>query len=158
MLKQRSPKHFSHEPVSILLVGNNPIEMSRTLDLVKKLPGRRVVTEIAFDLASVLQRLISFRPSLILIDDNIGVSQVGQTVRNLSNDPKTRDVPIAILKNNNYSSSLVINEPADYVLKQNLTLESIYTIFKNAIRLKQARIYFAMAYKKRKRQLLRLID
>ncbi len=146
MLKQRSPKQSSHEPVSILLVGNNPIEMSRTLDLVKKLPGRRVVTEIAFDLASVLQRLISFRPSLILIDDNIGVSQ------------ETRDVPIAILKNNNYSSSLVINEPADYVLKHNLTPESIYTIFKNAIRLKQARIYFAMAYKKRKRQLLRLID
>ena len=158
MLNQRSPKLSSHDPVSILLVGNNPIEMSRMLDLVKKLPGKRVVTEIAFDLASVLQRLIRFRPSLILIDDNIGISQMGQTVRNLSSDPKTRDVPIAILKNSNYSTSLVINELADYVLKQNLTPESIYTIIKNAIRLKQARVYFTMAYKKRKRQLLRLID
>jgi hypothetical protein len=59
----------SLEPLHILLVGNNPIEMGGVLEKLNKVRGQRIITEIAFDLKSILERLIRFKPNFILIDD-----------------------------------------------------------------------------------------
>ncbi|MCU0356143.1 MAG: hypothetical protein MUE95_01045 [Cyclobacteriaceae bacterium] len=156
MITNKTTQRIGHEPVHILLVGNNPIELSSMQAVVQKLPGKKVMTEIAFDLNSIWNRLMKFRPSLILIDDNIGAAQLGQTIQRLSADPKTKDVPIAVLKNSNYSS-VVMNEVNDYVLKQNLKPETIYSILKHVMQFKQARTYLTRTYNKRKRQLLKLM-
>lgn len=144
--------------MNILLVGNNPIELGKTLDTVKRLPERSVTAEIAFDLASMWQRLMQFRPNFILIDDNIGLHELHQTVSKLASNPKTRDVPITVLKNSNYTGSIVSNEISDYVLKQNLTPESLYVTLRNSLKFKRARKYLMLAYTRRRRQLLRLMD
>jgi hypothetical protein len=81
---------------------------------------------------------------------------LGRTVQHLSTNPKTKDVPIAVLKNSNYSG-VVNNEVTDYVLKTNFRPDTIYSVQKSAIRFKQARTYLTAAYNKRKRQLLTLM-
>lgn len=145
------------DSVNVLLVGNNPIELSRMLETIRKIPGKKIVTEIAFDLTTIWQRLVKFTPNFILIDDNIGLNELHETVNTLSTNPKTSHVPITVLKNSNYSGSIVTNNISDYVLKDNLTPEALYWALKNSLRFKQAREYLAKAFLKRKKQLLKLV-
>lgn len=121
------------EKLRVLLVGNNPLELSRIFENLCEVSGKNIVTEIAFDLATVLQRLGNFKPNFILIDDNIGRTELKSTALKLSNSWKTRGVPIAVLKNSNYQEALgygIMN----HVLKQNLNPDSVYRAFKNSLR------------------------
>src|SRR6478735_11941049 len=108
-----------NESVNILLIGNNPIEMSSMLDTIAKVPGRKIMTEIAFDVKSSWQRMVNFQPTFILIDDNIGRSELSQTVDSFVHNSKTRDVPITVLKNSNYEEAVVSADIMDYLLKKN---------------------------------------
>lgn len=129
----------------ILLVGNNPIDLSRIIEKIDKIPGTKIITEIAFDLRSSLERLVRFQPNFILIDDNIGREQLKQTVEAISHSEKTKDVPVALLKNSNYQesgSSLI----QDYLLKNNLTPETLRNAVKNALRFKRTQRLLRRAY------------
>lgn len=145
----------SAEPLNVLLIGNNPIDLTRTLEKINQIRGRRIITEIAFDLRSIVERLISFNPNFILIDDNIGKSEMTETIETLSKTRKTKDVPITVLKNSNYheaSSTGIL----DYVLKQNFSPESFYSMLSNSLKLKRTQLFLYKAYQKRKRQLRKL--
>jgi DNA-binding NarL/FixJ family response regulator len=143
--------------VNILLVGNNPIELSKMREVLQRVPGHKVMAEIAFDLKSIWQRLLRFKPNFILIDDNIGKHELSEAIAVLSARRKTRDVPITVLKNSNYESALLSNDVADYVLKKNLTGEALYNALRNSLKFRRTRKFLAEAYNKRKRELLKLI-
>ena len=147
----------SLEPLHILLVGNNPIEMGSVLEKLSKVRGQRIITEIAFDVKTILERLIRFRPNFILIDDNIGRSELIDTVKTLSSNSKTKDIPITVLKNSNYEESLGSSSILDYLLKQNLSSDDLYNTLKNSLKFKRTQQYLRLAYQKRKQQLLKAI-
>jgi hypothetical protein len=97
-----------------------------------------------------------FTPHFILIDDNIGKSALRLSVQALLRYRKTKNVPITVLKNSNYHEAInsgVLN----YILKENLTGESLYVALKNSIRFRQTQLFLHKAYRRRKGQLLRLI-
>jgi hypothetical protein len=146
------------DPINILLIGNNPIEMGSVLEKLKQVRGQRIITEIAFDLRSILQRLMRFNPNFIFIDDNIGKNELMETVKSLSSNKKTKDVPITVLKNSNYHESLASSSILDYLLKQNLSPEDLYKTVKNSLRFRRTQLYLYQAYKKRKDQLLKIAD
>lgn len=143
------------ENLNVLLVGNNPIELSRVFDNVRNMPGKRVFTEIAFDIKSILERLVRFRPNYILIDDNIGKVELKNAVLLFGKDRKTRNVPIAILKNSNYQEVFSVGV-MDYILKENITGQSLYTALTNSLKFRRTQLYLYKALKKRKGQLKRL--
>jgi CheY-like chemotaxis protein len=145
------------KPLHVLLIGNNPIEMGSVLDKLKQVRGQRIITEIAFDLKSILERLIRFRPNFIFIDDNIGRSELLETVNTLSSNRKTKDIPITVLKNSNYHESLASSSILDYLLKQNLSPDDLYKTLKNSLRFRKTQLYLYQSYKKRKGQLLKVI-
>ena len=138
------------DPINILLIGNNPIEMGSVLDKLKQVRGQRIITEIAFDLRSILERLIRFNPNFIFIDDNIGRNELNETVKSLASNKKTKDVPITVLKNSNYQESLASSTILDYLLKQNLSPENLYKTVKNSLRFRRTQLYLYQAYKKRR--------
>jgi len=146
------------DPINILLIGNNPIEMGSVLEKLKKVRGQRIITEIAFDLRSILERLMRFNPNFIFIDDNIGKNELMETVKSLSANKKTKDIPITVLKNSNYHESLASSSILDYLLKQNLSPEDLYKTVKNSLRFRRTQLYLYQAYKKRKDQLLKITD
>lgn len=145
------------DSVNILLIGNNPIEMSTMLNTIASVPGRRIITEIAFDVKSSLERLIKFQPTFILIDDNIGRAELWQTVDSLTHNAKTRDIPITVLKNSNYEEAVVSADILDYLLKKNLTTESLYSAIKNTLKFRRTHQFLKDAYTKRKDLLKRLV-
>jgi len=151
-------KPISTEPVHVLLVGNNPIELTSMLDKVNHIPDVKIISEFAFDVKSIVERLIRFTPHYILIDDNIGKQELTQTVEALAHNQKTKDVPITVIKNSNYAEALPCSEVMDYILKKQFTSELLYTALKNSFKFRRTRAYLAQAYEKRKGQLLRLMQ
>jgi len=153
------------EPVNVLLVGNNPIDMGIVLEKLRHVRNRKVITEIAFDIRTIVERLVNFKPNFIIIDDNIGRDGLIETVNKLSSTRATKDVPITVLKNSNYRESLISAGVLDYVLKQNLSSDTLYNTIKSALRLKRTQRLLYKAYRRKKnlfkelapKQLLNLI-
>jgi CheY-like chemotaxis protein len=144
------------ETLNVLLIGNNPIDLSKTLEKIQQVRGRKIITEIAFDLRSIVERLINFTPNFILIDDNIGRTELTQAVTTLSRSRKTRNTPITVLKNSNYSEASPCSGILDYILKQNFSPEALYTAIRNSLKFKRTQLLLYKAYRKRKGQLGRL--
>jgi DNA-binding response OmpR family regulator len=142
--------------LNVLLVGNNPIELSSVLKNVQQVHGAKIVTEIAFDLKSVLERLIRFNPNFIFIDDNLGRNELRETINSLSSNKKTKDIPITVLKNSNYQEALGTSSILDYLLKKNLSPEAIYNTLKNSLKVRRTQLYLYQVYQKRKNSLLAL--
>ncbi len=150
-------KIHSPEPLNVLLIGNNPIELGNVMDKIKQLRGRIITTEIAFDTKSLLERLVRFRPNFILIDDNIGQPEFSQAIAALSRNRKTRDLPITVLKNSNFIETIGSKGFIDYLLKKNLSPEALYGAIKNTLKFKRTQLYLHKAYAARKGQLQRLV-
>src|SRR5687768_10920175 len=93
-------------PLNVLLIGNNPMEMGTALDKLKQVRTQKIITEIAFDLRSILERLMRFSPNFIFIDGNSGGVELQETLKQLSSNRKTKDVPITVLKSSNCHESL----------------------------------------------------
>ena len=129
--KTINEKTQNPEPLNVLLIGNNPIELGSVMDKIKQLRGRIITTEIAFDTKSLMERLIRFKPNFILIDDNIGQPEFSQAIAVLSRNRKTRDLPTTVLKNSNFMETVGSNGFIDYLLKKDLSVEALYSAIKN---------------------------
>jgi CheY-like chemotaxis protein len=140
------------DEVNLLLVGNNPIELSSILGKIQSIQGKKIVTEIAFDLKSLFERLMNFRPDFILIDDNIGKNELNEALNALSNSRRTKDIPVTVLKNSNYQESTG-SGVLDYLLKQNISAEALLNTLKNSLKLRRTKLFLYKAYSLRKRQL-----
>ena len=143
--------------LNVLLIGNNPIDMGRTLEKINQIKTKKIITEIAFDLQSVMERLVKFTPNFILIDDNIGRAGIVEAVATLSSRRQTKNTPITILKNSNYRESAATYGVLDYILKQNFSSEALYSAIRNSLKFRKTQVYLSNAYKKRKGQLKRLV-
>lgn len=145
---------IARERWGVLVVGNNPIELSQVFDRLCGISHKTILPEMAFDLQSVLQRLEHFRPQHILIDDNLGESALHALLGRL-HKRRTRNVPVTVLKSSNYHQTVgagVVN----YVLKQNLTSELLYRELLNSLHFLKTQRYWKQAYRRRKGQLARL--
>lgn len=151
-------QQLSEDQLNVLLVGNNPIEMGRILDDLNRVPGKKIITEIAFDIKSILERLLKFNPNFILIDDNIGRVELTLAINALSSNSKTKNIPITVLKNSNYKESGTSSSILDYLLKQNLSPEVLYNALKNSLKFRRTQVFLYNAYQKRKGQLLRFVE
>ncbi len=144
------------EEMNVLMIGNNPLELARVFHHLKNIPGKSVVTEIAFDLKSGLQRLAKFTPNFIIIDDNLGRVELTHAVGAFSHFRKTKNIPITVLKNSNYHEAFG-GVAMNYILKENLSEGSLYTALKNSLISSRAQQYLKNVYKQRRGQLQRLL-
>jgi CheY-like chemotaxis protein len=156
MNREEGMSENQSNPLKVLVVGNNPIELSSLFDRLSRDKGKHIVTETAFNLKTVSERLSKFHPDYILIDDNIGKSELKITMSFLLNDRKTKDIPITVLKNSNYQEFIDMGI-LSYVLKDGVTTESLYNELKNALRLRKTQKYIYEAYRKRKGQFIRFL-
>lgn len=142
------------ESQNVLLIGNNPAEIGSILDKLNDISFLKIYPEIAFDLSSALQRLTHFHPNFIFIDDNLDRDKLYQAVHRFSLNRKTKDVPIIILKNSNYKETVASTSILDYILKQNLSPEALYSMLKNSQKFRKTQLYLYQTYRKRKRSVL----
>ncbi|MFY8037212.1 MAG: hypothetical protein ACOVMQ_08595 [Cyclobacteriaceae bacterium] len=151
-----TPQVTQSETLNVLMVGNNPIELSSILNRLHEVRGEKINTEFAFDWKSSLQCLAYFSPSHIIIDDNIGKQELQLSVLKLQSFRKTKNIPITVLKNSNYQETLT-QGILNYVLKSNLAPDSLYKSLSHSLKYRQAQDYLQEAFRKRKSQLARLL-
>ena len=125
------------------------MEMGSVLQKLNQVRNPKITTEVAFDFKSILERLIRFNPNFIFIDDNIGRFELQQTVKQLSTNRKTKDIPITVLKSSNYQEAMGASSILDYLLKQNLSAEALYNTVKNSLRFRRTQLYLNKVYKRR---------
>ena len=142
-------------PLNVLLIGNNPMELGTILEHLKQVRSQKIIIEIAFDLKGIIDRLILFNPNFIFIDDNIGRTEMRETVKRLSSNRKTKHIPITVLKSSNYHEALGSGSILDYLLKQNLSAEALYNTVKNSLKFQKTQQYLQKIYQKRKTELLK---
>lgn len=145
------------EKLNVLLIGNNPIDMSGILSKLNQINSGKIATEIAFDIRSLVDRLINFKPNYILIDDNIGKQELSEAVDTLSHSDKTKNIPITVLKNSNYEESYRGSTVLDYILKTSVTTDSLYKVLKNSLRLRRTQQYLYKALTNRRKKLTSLL-
>jgi PleD family two-component response regulator len=143
--------------LNVLLIGNNPKDMGDVLTKLSDVKSRKISTEIAFDLKSIFERLTHFKPHYILIDDNIGKTELGATVSTLTKHRKTKFIPISVLKNSNYNDSFISYDILDFILKPAFSGEILLQALRHTIKYKRTQVYLKQAYKKRKGQFRRII-
>lgn len=148
-------KTQNSDSLNVLLIGNNPMELGTVLEQLKQVRAQKIITEIAFDLKGIVDRLIMFNPNFIFIDDNIGRTELRETVKQLSANRKTKDIPITVLKSSNYHEALGSGSILDYLLKQNLSTDALYNTVKNSLRFRKTQRYLQKIYQKRKTEILR---
>lgn len=152
MKRNSTIPHF--ERLNLLLMGNNPMEMGSVLQKIQQIPGRKIMTEIAFDVKSLIERLLSFKPNFIIIDDNIGRLELSETLTALSHNRKTKNIPVTVLKNSNYQESSGSASIVDYVLKHNFTAEALLNVLKNSLKFKRTQLYLYNVYNRKRSQLI----
>jgi hypothetical protein len=155
-MKNIVQKTATTEALNVLLIGNNPIEMGGILDKLNRIRSKKIVTEIAFDLKTIMERLAHFKPNYILIDDNIGKLELTQIVTTFCSNNRTKNIPMTVLKNSNYHESFISFCNLDYVLKQGWNAESLFISLKNSLKFKRTQLFFVNTYNNRKRSLLKL--
>jgi hypothetical protein len=150
------PQVKDSETLHVLMVGNNPIELSSLIDRLSETRSTKINTEFAFDWKSSLNCLASFTPSHIIIDDNIGKQELQLSVNKLQSFRKTKNIPITVLKNSNYQETLT-EGILNYVLKSNISPDSLYKSLGHSVKYRKAQEYLQLAFKKRKSQLAKLL-
>ncbi len=149
------PDSQNSAPLNVLLIGNNPMELGTILEQLKQVRAQKIIIEIAFDLKGIIERLVMFNPNFIFIDDNIGRTEMRETVKRLSTNRKTKHIPITVLKSSNYHEALGSGTIMDYLLKQNLSAEALYNTVKNSLKFQKTQQYLQNIYQKRKTEFLK---
>lgn len=128
------------------------MELSSLYDKLKGIKGGSFKAEIGFDLKKVLRRIMHFNPGCILIDDNLGKSQLKKLMKRLTTNRKTRDIPITILKNSNTGYS--VENAQDFLLKDAVTADILRSSIINSMKLKRMQVYLTKTYRKSKTEFL----
>ena len=148
-----SPKSSGHESINIYMIGNNPIELSTIYDKLKSIKTKTYHAEIGFDLKRAYKKIMQFNPACILIDDNLEKDYLRNLLRKLSRGARTRNIPITIIKNSNYSSAY-LGDVQEFLLKDSITSEGLSSSISNSIRLRAMQKYLYTKYKKKQSQFL----
>lgn len=149
------PDQQDGNPVNILLIGNNPIEMSRIYDQLKRATGVRFITNIAFSLSDGIAKAVSTKPSCILVDDAMEDRHISDFTRSLTDDTRTSDIPVALLKSSNYTS-ISASGIQEYLLKEYLDADRLTKSIRNILKYKRMRLILYKSYKVSKRKIKQL--
>lgn len=144
-------------PMNILLVGNNPLELSDVHSSISSFRKGLLKTTVLFDLKKIGQHIKNLNPSAIFIDDRYSTKELTRAISRIHGREETTHIPITLMKSSNHSTHSAL-EVDDFVLKTNLTGHAIYTSITNGRRFRKSRIYFNKVYRKRKGQINELME
>ena len=122
-------KPYDTERIKILLVGNNPIELSGIYEQLTALKDKMVEVYVSFNEKEVLKNISSIKPQCIIVDDNYGKKRSQKLIQRIR---KIRNsfFYLTLLKTSNTDSIMGFN---DYFMKDGVTADRLYNSFKKGI-------------------------
>lgn len=105
---------------NILIIGNNPIEMTTIFNMLVSNRKNRYLADVCFDIRDSLVRIGNTKPDIILLDDNLPSEDINRFMKVLRNSSKTRGIRIILLKSSNWNLH-IFDHMDDYILKETIT-------------------------------------
>ncbi len=146
-------KGITADNINILLVGNNPIEMSALYEGLQNLKGGITKISTSFSDDDTLKKIASDSPNCIIIDDNLGLKSLKILIDKINQLGKEA-ITITLLKTKNTQEA--IYGVQEYLLKESITPERIYNSLKNAIKFRKTQKYLKVKYYTGKKRLKRM--
>lgn len=146
-------KGITPDGINVLLVGNNPIEMSALYEGLQNLKGKITKVSTSFSDEDTLKKIASDSPNCIIIDDNLGLTGLKSLIDKINQLGKDA-ISITLLKTKNTQEA--IYGVQEYLLKESLTPERIYQSLKNAIKFRKTQKYLKVKYYTGKKRLKRM--
>lgn len=142
----------SNPAYNVLLIGNNPQELSGMEHNISSYHKTRFMAEVSFDLKDSFTRIFKSKPSYILLDDCYPVVQLKNFIHRLRSNQNTYDIPIALLKSSN-KSHISVDGIQDFILKDNFSPERLLFAIKNSRRIRRTHIILYKTFKKSRKHL-----
>ena len=141
------------DSINVLLVGNNPIEMSTLYDGLQTLKGKIAKVSTSFSDDDTLKKINDDGSNCIIIDDNLGLKSLKALIDKINKLGKEA-ITITLLKTKNTQET--IYGVQEYLLKESLTPERLYHSLKNAIKFNKTQKYLKVKYYTGKKKLKRM--
>jgi len=140
-MKELEPSSKGPNSIKVLIIGNNPAELSSIYENLRKFDGVKFITDIAFSLSDARDKATKNKPSYILVDDNLRTKDIRAFTKIMSFTQDTRDIPMTLLKSSNYGARL-ISGFQDFLMKENFSADKFYKSILNLLRWSKTQIYF----------------
>lgn len=142
-MKNTEGQAMTNNEIRVLLVGNNPIEMSIIYEKLYSLKDKIKHIETAFSREDMLRKIHTMHPNCLLLDDNIGLSPLKRIINNV-NDLSKEAISITLLKSHNKQE--LTSGVQEYLMKEGMDGTKIYNALKNALRFKKTQQFFRIKY------------
>jgi DNA-binding NarL/FixJ family response regulator len=142
--------------ISVLLIGNNPVELGHVYDFLKNFKPITFIANTSFSLKDSLLKLKEI-PNCILVDDNFKDSNINELIREINENEETCEIPVTLLKTSNYNE-VNVSGIADFLLKDGLSSENLTRCITNVIKFKKTRRYLYNNYTKNKRRVRKFFN
>ncbi|ADR21407.1 hypothetical protein MATR_09640 [Marivirga tractuosa] len=152
-IKSFGQKHTSSNEINVLLVGNNPIEMSFIYEKLYDLKHKIKNIETAFSHEDMLKKINIMHPNCLLLDDNIGLNPL-KAIVNSVNQLGTEAISITLLKSHNRQE--ITSGVQGYLMKEGVDGIKIYNALRNALKFKKTQQFFRIKYYSGKRSIKRM--
>lgn len=138
--------------LNVLLIGNNPINLSQVYDRLKEYRLIKYEAETAFDPKDVFRKIKKFKPDSILIDDNMEKEELSEILSRLRSNISSKHIPITIIQHTNKD-----DHPRDgadeFILREEISSESLHKTILSSLKIHDLKDYLKQAYNKRKSML-----
>lgn len=114
-------KTFSGKITKVLLVGNNPIQLTKYYNLIYNFKFRRFEVGCCFCLSDCLSKMRKFNPDCVLIDDDYPLEEI----KALAGKIRTRrNIPVMLLKESVYKELDQLSN-FTFIHKENLSSDTL---------------------------------
>lgn len=115
---------LKRDKIPVLIVGNNPIEMTSIYNILIGIRSKNYLTDVCFDVKDSFDRITKTKPEVIFIDDNLLLDDIKKMVRVLKQNNKTKEIKIITLKSSNWGYRS-IDDVDDYILKDAISTDKL---------------------------------
>ncbi len=118
---------IKREQVSVLIIGNNPIEITSIHHSLSGIRNKNYVADVCFNVKDSFDRITKNKPRAILIDDNFMPGDILNFISVLKQNSKTEHIRVIALKSAN-SNNDVLYDVDDSIFKGTLTAETLDSV------------------------------
>lgn len=140
----------------VLLISNNPLEMSKIYDIIRQVKDRQIRLVTAFSLSETVDKASREQPDCIIIDDSFARKEIESMVQKVTKRKRSQYASFALLKSNNYRQAAA-NGIQEFMLKDDLSPEKLVRSILNAMKLRKTQTYLLHTYQVNKRLMKRII-
>lgn len=145
------------EQMNILLIGNNPIELSDVDESVYNFSRGALRATFLFDLSKLASSLKNLNPSGVFIDDKLNIKEIKRAIFKMHKNRNTAHIPVTIIKSSNFANYPNLGAD-DFILNSSMSGQSIYKSVLNGKRFRKSRIYIKKAYRKQQGRFMEFAD